>query len=550
MKKLVSLLLALLLVFSVSANAFAYVDIDTRRGKMPVVLITGDAEPIRDADDNTVFQIGALGETFDNVEDGNLKESMKNVLLPFLTKGLLGGNYDEYYEKLEQEIGELFEKVRLDENGDPQYGTGVSSGRRDSMLKENIKDEKDENGTYGCYDYHFWYDWRLDPMQIADDLHQYILNVREITGAEKVGLISACLGTNVCMAYIAKYNDAFPLELNGFGINAALINGSEFMSEAISGKFRLEGNGLCRLFTDANAWGWLDVPELVIATIDLAEKSGALDGLSAFVRKTLYDKMVEGVTSALALATFFTMPGYWACISADRYDTALRYVFGPEGSEKRQKYAGLIAKLDNYHNTVSTHVTELMQSIYDKGVKLCITAKYGFQMVAICESDEVIGDQFSSLTSSSFGATTAPTIYDTLPEDYIAQRVAEGKGRYISPDKQVDASTCQFPDYTWFVKGASHSERTGYEDDILFGVTTADRQLTIDDIKYTQFMVYDKDAGTMEPMTEENCHTELWNADRTEDHPQTVLQKLTAFLHALKRFLPLFFSFVKGKITG
>ena len=541
--------MTLVLLCFVCTGALAYVDIDARRGKMPVVLITGDAEAIVDADDNRVFQIGELGETFDNVEDGNLKESMKNVLLPFLTKGLIGGNYDEYYEKLEQEIGELFEKVRLDKNGDPQYGTGVSSGRRNSMLPENITDEKASDGTYGCYDYHFWYDWRLDPMQIADDLHEYILRVREVTGAEKVGLISSCLGTNVCMAYIAKYPDAFPVELNGFGVNAALISGSTFMSEAISGKFHLDGNGLRRLFIDANEWGWLDVPELVIATIDLAEKSGALDGLSKFVRKTLYDKMVEGVTSALALATFFTMPGYWACISADRYDAAKNHVFGPEGSEKRREYAGLIAKLDNYHNTVSAHVDELMQSIHDKGVHLCITAKYGFQMVAICESDEVIGDQFSALTDASSGATTAPTIYDTLSDDYIAQRVAEGKGRYISPDKQVDASTCQFPDYTWFVKGASHSERTGAEDDIMFGVTTADRQLTIDDIKYTQFMVYDKDAHTTEPMTEENCRTELWTADRTQDHPKTVLQKLRAFFRSLKNWLPLFFAFVKGKLT-
>ena len=549
MKKLISVVLAMLLLLSLFSTAFAYVDIDTRRGKTPVVLITGDAEAIVDADDNRVFQIGELGETFDNVEDGNMKESVKNVLLPFLTKGLIGGDYDEYYEKLEQEIGELFEKVRLDKNGDPQYGTGVSSGRRNSMLPENIKDVGDENGTYGCYDYHFWYDWRLDPMQIADDLHNYILRVREVTGAEKVGLISSCLGTNVCMAYIAKYSDAFPVELKGFGVNAALINGSEFISESISGKFHLDGNGLCRLFTDANEWGWFDVSELAIATIDLAEKSGALDGLSSLVRKTLYDKMVEGVTSALALATFFTMPGYWACVSADRYDTAIRYVFGPEGSEKRREYAGLIAKLDNYHNTVSTHVTELMQSIHDSGVNLCITAKYGFQMVSICESSEVIGDQFSSLKSSSFGATTAPTIYDTLSEDYIARREAEGKGRYISPDKQVDASTCQFPDYTWFVKGASHSERTGYEDDIMFAVTTTDRQLTIDDIKYTQFMVYDKDAHTMEPMTAENCHTELWTADRTEDQPRTILQKLKSLYHSLKRWLPLFFAFVKDKIS-
>ena len=102
MKRILSVLLTLVLLCSVCTGALAYVDIDARRGKMPVVLITGDAEAIVDADDNRVFQIGELGETFDNVEDGNLKESMKNVLLPFLTKGLIGGNYDEYYEKLEQ----------------------------------------------------------------------------------------------------------------------------------------------------------------------------------------------------------------------------------------------------------------------------------------------------------------------------------------------------------------------------------------------------------------------------------------------------------------
>ncbi|MBQ7598633.1 MAG: hypothetical protein IJU56_08640, partial [Clostridia bacterium] len=68
-------------------------------------------------------------------------------------------------------------------------------------------------------------------------------------------------------------------------------------------------------------------------------------------------------------------------------------------------------------------------------------------------------------------------------------------------------------------------------------------------IKYTQFMVYDKDAHTMEPMTEENCNTELWTADRTQDHPKTVLQKLRAFFRSLKNWLPLFFAFVKGKLT-
>ncbi|MBQ4365722.1 MAG: hypothetical protein II804_05610, partial [Clostridia bacterium] len=236
MKKAISLLLVFVLAFSLLLPASAYVDIDTRRGPMPVVLITGDAAAIYDADGNKVFKISELGDVFKNAGDGDgdLKESVKNVLLPFV-KGLIIGKYDEYYEQLEKEIGELFEKVRLDKDGNPQYGTGINPNDKIEMSRETLDDRKDANGTYGCYDYHFWYDWRLDPMQIADDLHEYILKVRAATHSDKVGLISSCLGTNVCMAYIAKYQDAFPLELNGFGVNAALINGSEFMSEAISG---------------------------------------------------------------------------------------------------------------------------------------------------------------------------------------------------------------------------------------------------------------------------------------------------------------------------
>ena len=84
MKKALSLLLTCILVFSLLLPASAYVDIDTRRGPMPVVLITGDAAAIYDADGNKVFKISELGDVFKNAGDGegDLKESIKNVLLP------------------------------------------------------------------------------------------------------------------------------------------------------------------------------------------------------------------------------------------------------------------------------------------------------------------------------------------------------------------------------------------------------------------------------------------------------------------------------------
>ena len=190
-----------------------------------------------------------------------------------------------------------------------------------------------------------------------------------------------------------------------------------------------------------------------------------------------------------------------------------------------------------------------MAGLAEHDARIAIISKYGFQIVPICESSDAIADQYASVKNSSFGATTS-TIYTTLPDEYIAQREAEGKGRYISPDKQVDASTCLFPDYTWFTKGARHGNWTKAENEIMYTVTTADRQLTIDDFDLTQFMVYDSETKTMSPMTAENCHTEYWVADEEIDHPSNLFQRLRAYFPSLLRWLKVVFAALREKISG
>ena len=161
---------------------------------------------------------------------------------------------------------------------------------------------------------------------------------------------------------------------------------------------------------------------------------------------------------------------------------------------------------------------------------------------------ECFADQYASVKNSSFGATTS-TVYGTLPAEYIAAREAEGKGRYISPDRQIDASTCLFPDSTWFTKGARHGNWTRTENELMYTVTTADHQLTIDDFELTQFMVWDSENKTMIPMTAENCQTEYWVADASVDHPTSFLQRLRNYFSALKVWLEQLFSVLKTKIT-
>ena len=553
MKKVIACLLSVVLLVAVWIPAGAAVEpgvFGRVNDRIPTVLIAGDGDAIFVPDDTVeggerkVFAMGDfLSAKTDGLDKDAVYESIANVVQPYLKEGLLKNNFQPYYDALEKEIGELFTEVRLDENGDPQFGSRVSGWDGWVNWYNQNNDNKGDKGFYDREDYHFWYDWRLDPMLIAQQLHDYVQNVKRVTGAEKVSLISSCLGSNVALAYLAQFDTD---DFYGLAVDATLANGAEFISESLSGGVKIDGAAIQRFLSDAAAIGWFSLPDFANATVDLAIRSGLLDGVVKFTRATVYDKVVEGVTSAVALGAFFTMPCYWACIAPEDYETAKLYVFGPEGSEKRQKYAGLIEKIDNYHEKVGLHTYELMQKAADNGLRMCIVAKYGMQMIPISQSREAVGDQFVSINKATFGATTS-TVYSTLSDDYIAQREAQGKGKYLSPDKQIDASTAVFPDYTFFIKGADHTRRSRTEDEILYTCVTADRQLTPDDFEWSQFMIYDRDNDVMHAMTEENCHVESWPTDKEATYPTSFFGKLKAYFQSLSQWLRAFFAFLKSR---
>ena len=258
----------------------------------------------------------------------------------------------------------------------------------------------------------------------------------------------------------------------------------------------------------------------------------------------LYDKLVKGVTSALALSTFYTWPNYWACVSKEDYPTALEYVFGPEGSEKRTTYAGLIAKLNNYDRVVRQRVPEILKTTVENGVHFGVISKYGFQTLPICKTNDQVSDQFASVKRSSFGATTG-TIYHDLPDEYLAQRTADGFGDYLSPDGQIDASTCLFPESTWFIKGSSHSNWSDWELRLLYDIASSKEPVTVDTgcwpsrfVTYTYTNPDEASDGEIAVMTADNCDTEHWEANEETDRPDGFFAKIrvafTAWFQWLK----------------
>ncbi len=551
MKRLVSILLSVVLVLSFMLPAFSWVNIDETQSQIPVIRISGDGEALYDTEGNKIFHYNDLTKLFsgDNAEGTDNSEIYKELaktFLPAIAKGLTMNNWDDLYAGLETELGKLFASSLLDENGNVTNGSGLSEVRKQEMEYKRNNDKKGDKGYYSWIDYWFYYDWRLDPMETADVFHSYIQDIKRTTGCEKVGITATCLGTNVLLAYVAKYGVE---DIQGVGIDGSVVGGAEILSEVICAKFDVAPPAVMRILRDVDGLGMFSIDEFVMETIEMLVQTGLIEGIISTTENIFYDKLVKGVTSAFALSTFYTWPNYWACVSPEDYESAKYYVFGEEGSEKRIKYAGLIEKLDNYDREVRQRVPELLQKIKDGGANLGIISKYGYQIVPVCASSDMVGDQFASVERSSFGATTS-SVYETLSEDYIAQRVSEGKGKYISPDKLIDASTCLYPDTTWFIKGSSHSNWTTYELQMLYDICSADRQLTIDDFPYTQFMLYNTQEDLLFPMTEENCDVEFWDADPDVYTPKTIFDKIRVAINAFVRWFKLFIEFIANNVNN
>lgn len=79
---------------------------------------------------------------------------------------------------------------------------------------------------------------------------------------------------------------------------------------------------------------------------------------------------------------------------------------------------------------------------------------------------------------------------------------------------------------------------------ILYDVASADRQLTVDDLPYGQFMVYDNKTEMLYPMTEENCNTENWDADPDVYQPTSFFDRFIVSVKAFVNWLKLFFDYI------
>ena len=132
---------------------------------------------------------------------GYIKDAAGPVLEKLAT-ALITDDYSDYIDSLVDATAPIYEDLILDSDGKPQHGTHINWDYRTAPIDKNAKT------------FHFYYDWRLSPMEVSDQLDVFIERVLSVTGKDGVNIHCRCMGSNFAMTYIAKshrglYNHPF-----------------------------------------------------------------------------------------------------------------------------------------------------------------------------------------------------------------------------------------------------------------------------------------------------------------------------------------------------
>lgn len=487
-RRTISVFLSVIMLMSLF-SAFASAA-ENEKNNIPVIYVDGIASS------NIVNS--ETGESAFPPSAKTILSGLSGAVAP-LVSSLISKDYSELAQPLNDAVIKMFEPAACDENGRPVYST-VSDYVRPTS--EEIAAKYTEALGYTATDgIWFSYDWRLDMVTLASQLHDFIEYVLDETGAEKVNLIGFSMGSCVVMSYLHEYDYQY---VAGVTVLAGGYNGVSTCGEPFSDKIALSSESMIRFINTMlgkDFGGYL-----LQAVIDAFYQAGVIDGVIDLAEDIVASVMDDLYAKAFK-ETFARMPGFWSLVPYEMYDDAKALLIGDNVS---QSYIDMI---DYYHYEIQGNNEQIIKEAISRGINFGIISKYGSTVPPCIESLDNIGDSVIDCKYSSFGAICAKA-YETLGEDYV--QAVNDSHNHLSADGMIDASTCVFPEYTWFVKGLLHDEHYDCEMALCDFIFNSETQPTVwDSEEYSQFLIYNN--GELEPLTEDNDYYKYENVTAPEE---------------------------------
>ena len=476
MKKLISILLAVVMTFSLMVPAFAQNDEKCDCGKTPVIVVRG-------------LDFGGLYFNPDDAENRTpvLSVDAKGIIgavFKALIKGVITLNVDSAMDVVLEYVGSIFDGMRMNPDGSSYYKNvgpiryPEAAGNYEELVNGTISEfgmvRASIENIGGDHTYYFTYDWRLDPFIVADEIDATINKMIAETGHDKVTIVCASLGGLMTIAYLTEYGYE---KVEKCLFMSSAFCGAQVASDLLGGKIGIDEKNLYNYLFDlvaGNGFGEF--------AMNVLYKTGMF-GFAANLGQSITDRYEKAAYEKVLYPIFGSMLSFWGMVQAEDYDDAIEYVFGGREEEN----AEFIAKTKALQDMMAER-TELLSEMIENGVKIAIVASYDSPVIPVYKNSNFNGDSILETYQMSGYATVAP-YGETLGDDYVP-----AKPEYLSPDRVVDLSTALFPEYTYIIKGSAHvacDYGTDYYDFFVWLITENGDFYAGANPAYPQFMVSD-----------------------------------------------------------
>lgn len=472
MKKIISVVLALAMLFCLCIPAFCETEkCDCEFSPIIYVGPLGCTSIVRDAGTDNA-------QTLWKTDTSYLLSCLKEQL-PAISKALITSDTQLLGDALVGFVNDCFGDLALDSEGNSKSNVTTPELNVPTGSRHGID----------C-DYYFDYDFRLDPFEHAERLHEFIETVKKLTGHDSVKLKCSSMGGVVLSAYLEKYGSE--------GIDVIICRccplwGTAVAGEAFCGKIELNATSLARYGEDAIPFletGFADdfIEGTLYKLLGTLEICGVLDGICALGDR-LVEELGERVYSEALIPIFGTLPGIWSFVPEEYFDDAVEYMKLPESG-------GLHDKVYAYRTAIA-NIADNLKTAKANGVQICLICGYNVQRTPLVTLWKSTSDGTVDTKYASLGAACG-NVKETLSDEYLNSLVST---EYLSPDNMIDASTCALPDNTWFVRDWLHCNGNAGIDAFFEKIMLNENSDINSFSEYPQFLEADDDADTVTPVT-------------------------------------------------
>lgn len=473
MKKVISLILCAVLAFSCCVTGFAK---------------TGEEYPL------VIVEGIQIDKSYLDFGTENQRTTLEAISIPNIVFGIVKGivfscvfhNPQLFTDELCKTAKEALKYFSCDKNGNSvfdiqteKYPLAISNYETyptgDIYEPGLLTAAIDRYGAQNCYYYR--YDWRLDPLDNADEINALVETAKKDHGCDKVNLLSASMGGVNALCYLSKYGSD---SVNNCIFLSSTLFGTYVASDLLQGKVDFNDFAVYEYLGDIIG----DMPA-VGTLLSLLYRTGTLKLLCGFLNRyvennsrQLYDEVMRDA--------FATMPALWAVTRPEEYEDCLNFIFYTD--ELKAEYAGVISRAEALQEVMRNR-ENILNKAMENGMHLSIAASYNLPLIPVYERAVVQGDSILE-TAPMLGNATVAEFGKTLGDGYKA-----ADPKLVSPDNVVDMSTAVYPEYTWVIKDAIHVPcHLGSDiNNFLFALIEADTQPTVTTLEgYSQFMRVDE----------------------------------------------------------